>query len=118
MVYDPKFRFWRVPGGRVEAGEKEEETVRREIPEELGIEITVERYLGDGQDDVPIYGVPGKDKTSRNIRYYECRISSGTPTKKEKGEVAEIRWMSLEEIKKIADLEPAMRDYFSKSNIK
>ncbi len=37
LVYDPKFKFWRVPGGRVEFEEKVEDCLVREMEEELGI---------------------------------------------------------------------------------
>lgn len=38
-------RFWSMPGGRVDMGEESERTVVREMREELGAVITVERLL-------------------------------------------------------------------------
>jgi 8-oxo-dGTP pyrophosphatase MutT (NUDIX family) len=115
LVYDPKFRFWRVPGGKVEEGEREEETLRRELFEELDLEIRVQRYLGQGVDHVRIYGFPRKTITDRRIKYYECSIESGEIDIKEAKEVSEYKWLSLSDIKKIDNLEPAMRDFFSKN---
>lgn len=47
---------WEVPGGKVEAGESEQEALRREIREELGVGIVLgERLAGplpDGQFDL------------------------------------------------------------------
>ena len=37
---------WSVPGGRVEAGETLQEAVVREMAEETGLEVVVERFLG------------------------------------------------------------------------
>lgn len=37
--------FWSLPGGRVEFGEAAEETLRREMREELGVDVEVVRLL-------------------------------------------------------------------------
>jgi 8-oxo-dGTP diphosphatase len=37
---------WSVPGGRVEVGETLHEAVVREVAEETGLEVVVERFLG------------------------------------------------------------------------
>jgi 8-oxo-dGTP pyrophosphatase MutT (NUDIX family) len=41
-VHEP---FWTFPGGRAEVGETSPETLKREMMEELGVEVTVERLL-------------------------------------------------------------------------
>jgi 8-oxo-dGTP diphosphatase len=40
---------WELPGGKVEPGETDAESLRREIVEELGVEITVARWLAGEQ---------------------------------------------------------------------
>lgn len=41
----PRDKFWALPGGRVEFNEPANQTVKREMQEELGIDICVERLL-------------------------------------------------------------------------
>ncbi len=43
--YEPKMGFFDLPGGFVDANERVEDTVRREVMEELGISIQSLRYL-------------------------------------------------------------------------
>ena len=41
----PKHNFWALPGGRVEFQEPANQTIKREMQEELGIDVCVERLL-------------------------------------------------------------------------
>lgn len=47
VINGERINYYAIPGGHVEVGETEEETVVRELNEELGIEIVVERKLGE-----------------------------------------------------------------------
>ncbi|GMU78380.1 MAG: NUDIX hydrolase [Acidimicrobiia bacterium] len=59
--HGPGAGSWSVPGGRVEPGETLHEAVVRELMEETGLEVVVERFLGYverfGDDPAPYHFV-------------------------------------------------------------
>ena len=115
LTLDPKFGFWRVPGGRVEPNEKVEDTLVREMKEELNIEIKILEFLGFGQD-VVFHKILSKDR-SRVLLFFKCKIKKGQPTPMQEREISEIKWLGIDEIKNHSDLEPGMLDFFKRFNI-
>jgi len=79
--------LWEFPGGKVEPGETVTECIKREIQEELGIEIEVGRHL------ITIEHNYSKFKVTLVVHY--CRHLRGVP---QPLECDEIRWVSLAEI--------------------
>lgn len=57
----PGMGLWSIPGGRVRFGEDLHEAVVREVSEETGLEVVVERFLGwverIGEDPAPYHFV-------------------------------------------------------------
>lgn len=77
---------WEAPGGVLELDESFEAGVRREVLEETGLEVTVERLTG-------VY----KNLTHGIVALvYRCRLAGGEPHATE--EAREIRWMTMAEV--------------------
>jgi ADP-ribose pyrophosphatase YjhB (NUDIX family) len=117
LVFDPKFNFWRVPGGRLKFSEKIEDCLVREIKEELSIEITIENFLGFGQDKV--FLIPLQKEVSRVLLYFKCKIknSDENKIKPDESEIIKIKWLTMNEIKDHENLEPGMKDFFKRFKI-
>ncbi|MDL5052105.1 A/G-specific adenine glycosylase [Oscillatoria laete-virens NRMC-F 0139] len=79
--------LWEFPGGKVEAGETLAECIKREIQEELGIEIAVGDHL------ITIEHAYTHFRVTLNV--YHCQHINGIP---QPIECEEIRWVTLEEI--------------------
>jgi A/G-specific adenine glycosylase len=79
--------LWEFPGGKIEPGESEEDCVKREIKEELDIEIEVSTKL------ITIEHAYTHFKVTLNV--FNCAYLTGEPKPLE---CDEIRWVTLAEI--------------------
>ncbi|MDZ7360949.1 MAG: NUDIX hydrolase [candidate division KSB1 bacterium] len=89
-AYEPFKNHWDYPGGFLESGENPQEGLRREVVEELKINVEIIDFLGIYPDT---YGPEGD--ATLNI-YYLCKISNGTIDPQ--AEVAEARWFVLNDL--------------------
>ncbi|MEO1147025.1 MAG: A/G-specific adenine glycosylase [Cyanobacteria bacterium J06638_22] len=79
--------LWEFPGGKIEPGETVEDCIRREIKEELGIEVEV------GDRLISLDHAYSHFRVTLNVHH--CRHLSGEP---QPIECDEIRWVSLDEL--------------------
>lgn len=93
---------WEFPGGKVEAGESPEEALRREIREELEVEVNVGDLIDTIEYDYPAFHL--------SMKCYACTIAGGSPHLLEH-EAA--RWLSADQLDSVAWL-PAYITLISK----
>lgn len=79
---------WEFPGGKIEEGESPEESLIREIKEELGCTVEVYELIEDVVHEYPNIVV--------HLLTYKTKIVEGAPTAKEH---AELKWMRFDELR-------------------
>lgn len=85
----PEAGHWSLPGGKVDFLERVEDAIRREIREEIGVEIALDRPLVL----VEMLGVDGQHWVSP---VYLARLASGEPENREPDKLAAIAWFPLD----------------------
>ena len=100
----PEAGSWSLPGGKVEFGERLVEAVAREIREEIGVAIALERLLG-------VVEMVGLDDQHWVSPIYLATIVAGEPCVCEPTKHEDIAWFSLG--KPPAPLSAAARDAFA-----
>ena len=79
--------MWEFPGGKIEPGESRESALKREIQEELGIDININKFLCTTEYDYPSFHL--------TMHCYICCIASGEI---ELREHKSARWLRSEEL--------------------
>jgi len=83
---------WQIPGGAVEFNETFEDAIKREVEEELGIEIEVEELLTLCNDIMP------EEKQHWVTPQFLCKIKSGSIVNKEPEKCEEIKWLAFHQL--------------------
>lgn len=85
----PEAGHWSLPGGKVDFGERVADAVKREIAEELGVEIALTRPLGF----VEMIGLDGQHWVSP---IYAAAITAGAPVNREPEKHEGFLWADLD----------------------
>jgi len=112
LVFDPLFKVWRVPGGRAEFNEALEETLIREMGEEIGLKVENPKFLGFGQDHQLKHLKEGTIETSRLIMFFYVKINEEPFV--DPSEAEEYKWVTFNKLKNHPNKEGALSDFFQK----
>jgi 8-oxo-dGTP diphosphatase len=85
--YGDYINMWEFPGGKIESGETKEDALRREIREELDVEITIHKYITTVEYDYPNFHL--------TMHCYSCTILTGTIKLSAHNEA---RWLSSSDL--------------------
>ena len=87
-----KAGYWTIPGGGVDFFENVEEALKREMKEELGIDIEIIQLLSVTNDII-------KDESQHWVSpQFLCKIINGIPTNLEPHKCEEITWFDLDKV--------------------
>ena len=94
--------MWEFPGGKIEPGESREVALKREIQEELGVDIAIENLLCTTEYDYPSFHL--------TMHCYLCSIASGEIELREHKSAL---WLTSDRLKDVAWL-PADKEVIDK----
>jgi len=79
--------LWEFPGGKIEPGETPEACLRRELEEELGVEVTVGERFAEIAHNYPDRRV--------HLQFFRCELVRGEPTPLH---CAAVAWVTRDEL--------------------
>ncbi|NAZ80919.1 NUDIX domain-containing protein [Kineococcus sp. R8] len=85
---------WALPGGHVEPGESEPEALRRELQEELDIDV----HDCDGEPTARLRLAPGAPDTALHLSAWQVLTWSGQPSNACPDEHDRLAWFSADEL--------------------
>ncbi|MGB9682355.1 MAG: NUDIX hydrolase [bacterium] len=104
MILD-RFGYWTFPKGKVEKSEDLESTAIREVREETGVDVVIERYIGETHYN---YTHPEKGPIEKTVHWYLAKAIS-YDVSSAYGEITRAEWIELEKAKALASYETDRR---------
>jgi 8-oxo-dGTP diphosphatase len=89
--HKPYSGYWEFPGGKIENGESAKDALKRELHEELGIEVMTTNHCFDHVHTYP-------DKTVQ-LELWLVTEFSGEPHSRETQELRWVNWQEMQELK-------------------
>ncbi len=94
LVHDV-FGYWTLSKGKVEAGENIEEGTKREIKEEIGLDITIEEKLGENEY---VATHPERGKSLKKVVYFLAKSEHKELMLEKSGGLDGAKWFHLREL--------------------
>lgn len=82
--------LWELPGGKVRVGERADEALRREVAEELGVEVGAAWLYDTVEYDYPEFHL--------TMDCFVCRLADGSEPVAHEGVHSELRWLGRDEL--------------------
>ena len=84
--------MWSVPGGEVKFMEKIEEAIKREVKEEIMVDVEILKYIGYTDQ------ILEKSKVHWSCHHFLCKIKKGEPRIAESNKFEKLEWFPVDKI--------------------